>query len=159
VTPDEAGVPVIRHAAPLDLASLKGLFRRSALAHEDGRDALLAHPEALEFWFPKEGEWACRVAVLASRTIVGFATSLFGESVVELEDLFVEPEWMRRGVGRLLIEDATALARSRGRRRLEVTANPHALAFYEKTGFITDHPVATPLGDGLRMHLDVGSRP
>jgi hypothetical protein len=37
-----------------------------------------------------------------------------------------------------------------------VTANHHALAFYEKVGFVADGEVETRFGAGLRMHLDVG---
>jgi hypothetical protein len=34
-----------------------------------------------------------------------------------------------------------AIASGRGVRHVEVTANRHALAFYEKAGFVVDHDV------------------
>jgi hypothetical protein len=43
----------------------------------------------------------------------------------------------------------------RGTRRIEVTANPHALGFYEKAGFVVAHDVRTRFGPASRMHLDV----
>jgi GNAT superfamily N-acetyltransferase len=73
----------------------------------------------------------------------------------ELEDLFVDPDWMQRGVGRELVLDAVAIARAKGVPRIEVTANGHALAFYEKVGFVLDGVVETRFGPGSRMHLDV----
>jgi hypothetical protein len=51
--------------------------------------------------------------------------------------------------------DVVAHARNEGIRRIEVTANQHALVFYGKAGFIADHEVQTRFGPGIRMHLDV----
>jgi hypothetical protein len=48
-----------------------------------------------------------------------------------------------------------AHARNEGIGRIQVTANQHALVFYEKAGFVADHEVQTRFGPGLRMHLDV----
>src|ERR1700723_3553764 len=39
--------------------------------------------------------------------------------------------------------------------RVEVTANPHALAFYEKAGFVVYREVATRFRTAPRMRLDV----
>ena len=36
-----------------------------------------------------------------------------------------------------------------------VTANPNAVAFYVKAGFVDDGVVTTRFGPGLRMHADV----
>lgn len=36
-----------------------------------------------------------------------------------------------------------------------MTANQHALAFYQQTGFAVDHEVATRFGPASRMHLDM----
>ena len=96
-----------------------------------------------------------RVAVDADGTLVGFATTLGAGAVRELEDLFVEPAHHRRGVGALLVEDAVSLARRDGAARIEVTANPHASRFYIRVGFERDGEVATELGPGIRMHLDL----
>jgi GNAT superfamily N-acetyltransferase len=146
----------IRDASSEDLDVLGALFRRSSLVYEDGREALLAHPEVLVFSFPLHGDWACRVALDEGERIIGFATALFAGGRVELEDLFVDPDRMRQGVGRRLIADVEDLARRRGVNRIEVDANPRALGFYEKTGFVVDHVVQTQFGEGLRMHLSVG---
>ncbi len=140
---------LIRVASPGDIAALRDIFRRSSLSNEGDRDALLAHPEALELPALAVNEGRTRVAVAAGH-IVGFATLLGSE----LEDLFVDPNWMRRGIGRILVFDAISEARRNGLTRLEVTANPHALHFYASVGFLGDGTVETEFGPGERMHLD-----
>ena len=142
--------PLIRVAVPADLGALRDLFRRSSLSNAGDRASLLAHPEALEFSGLAVDEGRTRVAVVDGR-IVGFAT-LLGDG--ELEDLFVDPGWMRRGIGRALVLDAVALARAHGLARIEVTANGEALGFYESVGFVLDGAVETAFGRGSRMHLD-----
>jgi GNAT superfamily N-acetyltransferase len=51
-----------------------------------------------------------------------------------LEDLWVDPPWIGRGVGRLLFEHVADRARDLGARRLEWEAEPNALGFYERLG-------------------------
>jgi GNAT superfamily N-acetyltransferase len=51
-----------------------------------------------------------------------------------LRDLFVDPPFMRGGVGTMLFEDALAFARTAGVKRLEFVADPNAVGFYERYG-------------------------
>ena len=145
---------VIRDAGADDMAALSGVYRRSSLSNEGDRPNLLAHPETLEFSDLAVREGRTRAAVAAGG-VVGFASWLTAAVDFEIEDLFVEPEWMRRGIGRALVLDMIAIARGRGIGRVEVTANPHALAFYEKAGFVTYREVATMFGTAPRMRADV----
>jgi ribosomal protein S18 acetylase RimI-like enzyme len=140
----------IRAAVIEDLSSLRDVFRRASLSNDGDRDALLAHPEVLDFSSIAVDEGRTRVAVADGR-IVGFATLLGSE----LEDLFVDPDWMRRGIGRSLVDDAIAIAGAQGATRIEVTGNDHALGFYERVGFVRDGTVQTEFGQGSRMHLDL----
>jgi N-acetylglutamate synthase-like GNAT family acetyltransferase len=94
-----------------------------------------------------------RVAT-ADHHVVGFATTVHAGRVLELEDLFADPNWMRRGVGHRLVRDVVAVAEREHVQRVEVTANPHAPAFYERVGFVHDGEVETRFGAGARMHLD-----
>jgi GNAT superfamily N-acetyltransferase len=145
---------VVRDAVPADVAVLRQLYRRASLSNEGDRMNLLANPDALEFPGLGGDDRRTRVATAGDR-IAGFATSVPAGGVIELDDLFVDPAWMRRGVGRALVLDAVAIARDLGARSIEVTANQHALVFYGKAGFIADHEVRTRFGPGIRMHLDV----
>jgi GNAT superfamily N-acetyltransferase len=152
------GVPVIalliRGAGADDFGVVSDLYRRSSLSNDGDRDALLGHPEALVFPSASIREGRTRVAVSDGR-IVGFATTRAIGRVAELDDLFVDPDWMRRGVARALVHDALAIGKARGTTRIDVTANPHALAFYEAVGFVVDGVTETEFGVGTRMHLDV----
>ncbi|SLN73028.1 GNAT family N-acetyltransferase [Oceanibacterium hippocampi] len=51
-----------------------------------------------------------------------------------IENFFVAPEWIGRGLGGLLWRDLIARARRAGMRRLVVDADPHAAGFYERGG-------------------------
>jgi GNAT superfamily N-acetyltransferase len=146
---------VIRDAVPADVAVLRQLYRRASLSNEGDRMNLLAHPDALEWGGLGGDDRRTRVAATAGGRIAGFATSLPAGDALELDDLFVDPDWRRQGAARTLVLDVVAHARNEGIGRIQVTANQHALVFYEKAGFVADHEVQTRFGPGLRMHLDV----
>jgi GNAT superfamily N-acetyltransferase len=133
-------------------------FDDRTLSNEGDRASLLAHPDALEFSDRAVADGRVRVAVIDDR-IVGFATVLVTGQIGELEDLFVDPDWMRRGIATALVLDAHANARKQGVTRIEVTANGHALAFYESVGFVSDGISQTQFGRGHRMPVDVAPSP
>jgi GNAT superfamily N-acetyltransferase len=110
----------------------------------------------LEFGDAGVREQRTRVATVDGR-IVGFATTAPHALGIELEDLFVDPEWMRRGIASALVQDAADTARAAGHTRLELTANHHALAFYEHAGFVIDGEAQTRFGSALQMHLHLGA--
>jgi GNAT superfamily N-acetyltransferase len=145
---------LIRDAVPGDMGALRDVFRNSSLSNDGDRMNLLAHPDALELSDLAVTGGRTRAAV-ADGAIVGFATWLSAGDAIEIEDLFVDPERMGQGIGRALVLDLIAIARGRGVRRVEVTANQHALAFYEKAGFVAGHEVETRFGPAPRMHLEV----
>ncbi len=146
---------LIRDAGPADVVMLREVFRRSSLSNDGDRLNLLANLDTLEFSDAAVSEGRTRVAVVADGRLAGFATSHIAGDAVELDDLFVDPGWMRRGTGRALVADVIALAPNHGARRVEVTANQHALAFYGRVGFVLDQEVPTRFGPAPRMHLDV----
>jgi GNAT superfamily N-acetyltransferase len=146
---------VIRDAVPADVAALRQVYRRASLSNDGDRANLLANPDVLEWGGLGGDDRRTRVAVTAGGCMAGFVTSLPAGDALELDDLFVDPGWMRQGVARALVLDVVAHARNQGIRRIEVTANQHALVFYGKAGFIADHEVQTRFGPGIRMHLDV----
>ena len=139
-----------------DVKVLRDLFRRSSLSNDGDRDHLLANPDALAFSGASVRDGRTRVATDEAGRIVGFVTTVPAAGCVELEDLFVEPDSMRRGVGTALVLDAVARARHDGEARLEVTANQHALAFYQSVGFTFDRAVETRFGSAPRMVLHLG---
>jgi GNAT superfamily N-acetyltransferase len=86
------------------------------------------------------------VAVDEDGMIVGFVSTLLIDGGLELEDLFVEPQRMRQGIARRLVDDVLGLARTVGVDSVWVTANPHAMAFYAAVGFVPDGTVQTRFG-------------
>jgi len=146
---------MIRDAVPADLSALCDVFRRSSLSNAGDRANLLAHPEVLELSDVAVRQSRTRVAIDTDGRVVGFATALPVGDIVEVEDLFVDPEWMRRGIGRALMADLTARAVRHGVGRVEVTANPHAMAFYGQMGFVFDRDVETRFGPAARLRLAI----
>ncbi len=148
----------IRPAGPGDLGALREVYRLASLSNAGDRAALLAEPEVLLFDGQGVAEGRTGVAVAADGAVLGFVTSLLVGDAMELEDLFVHPRSMRRGVGRLLVEDVVETAGRQGVHHLLVTANPHATAFYEAVGFVPDGVAQTRFGPAARMRIDVPGR-
>jgi GNAT superfamily N-acetyltransferase len=147
---------VIPDAEPDEASALEDLQRRASLAWEDQREQLEANPGAIEVTPGLVADGQGPVATDSGQRL-GFSVTLPGAAgAAELDGLFVEPDAWGRGVGRALVDDAAERAWKRGARRLEVTANPRALGFYEKLGFVGDGFVATWFGPGQRMHRDLG---
>jgi GNAT superfamily N-acetyltransferase len=141
----------LRDATLADHQDLEGVFRRASLSNENDRASLLEHPEWLAL--PERGirEGRMRLATDEGDVVVGFSTFFIRDAVAELEDLFVDPGHRRRGVAELLVLDISKRVRELGFETLEVTANPHAMAFYEYMGFIACDLVATEFYDAPRM--------
>jgi GNAT superfamily N-acetyltransferase len=146
---------VIRTGAQPDLLAVRGVFRRSSLANAGDRGVLLAHPDVLIWAGGSLRDGRTRVAVDAGGTIVGFATVVPEDGFVELDDLFVEPRLMRRGIARALVADAVERARAAGFDQMRVTANDHAMAFYRAVGFVPDGTAQTRFEVARRLRLDI----
>jgi len=148
----------VRDAVAGDEPALARIFRAASLSNAGDRDALLAHPEALTLPHDVLACGRTRVATSADGTVVGFArTRPTDRGVLELEDLFVDPDAMGRGVARQLILRIVIEAASEDVVRIDVTANCHARDFYRAVGFVTGAPVDTEFGPAQRMHLDVAT--
>src|SRR5262249_61409416 len=99
-------VALIRDARPDEALALESLQRRASDVSEEYRAHLAAHPDAIVPPHRAIAEGRVRVAVDASGQRLGFSVVLpVEDGRCELDDLFVEPDWMRRGVGRLLVHD------------------------------------------------------
>jgi GNAT superfamily N-acetyltransferase len=153
-----AVVDAIRDARPDEAPALAALQRRFADVWDEYRAQLAANPDAIEPPHRAIADGRVRVAVDASGRLLGFSVVLpIRDGRCELDDLFVEPEWMRRGVGRLLVADLTARAAAAGASHVDVIANPNALAFYERLGFETTGQASTRFGEAPRMSLELRS--
>jgi ribosomal protein S18 acetylase RimI-like enzyme len=143
---------MIRLGTAADLTAASGVYRRASLSNADDRDNLLAHPEYLILGPEGLAEGRTHVAE-EDGSVVGFATWAETAGTIELEDLFVDPDYRRRGIAMALVNRIAEILRARGAERLEVTANPHAMGFYRAAGF-TDCGVAeTNFGAAPRLVL------
>jgi GNAT superfamily N-acetyltransferase len=142
---------VIRPAVPSEQKALEALQWRASLENPGDRDALLAHPDAIEL--PIDQIVAGHVFVAEQDGgLVGFAVVLPREDgAAELDGLFVDPSSWRRGIGRQLVDRCAEVALARGSSTLHVIGNNHAEGFYSSCGFERLGAVPTRFGDGLSM--------
>jgi GNAT superfamily N-acetyltransferase len=145
---------MIRLGVLADLPAAADVFRRASLSNAGDRDNLLAHPEYLIL--APEGLAEGRTYVAdEDGAVVGFATWAEADGTVELEDLFVDPDWRRRGIATALVSRIVEVLRARGVEIIEVTANEHALGFYGAAGFIRSGVDQTVFGAAPRMSLAI----
>ena len=146
---------IIRPAVVAEREQLEALQWRASLNNPGDRAALLAHPDAIELPTKQIEEGGVFVAETMGK-IAGFAAILprpDGDS--ELDALFVEPDFWRRGIGRLLVEHCASAARALGAKSLHVIGNPHAEDFYRNSGFKLLGTQQTRFGSGLLMKKTV----
>ncbi len=79
------------------------------------------------------GKLTAFVAQAGERTVGWCSLEPRGE-VWWLGDLWVEPEWIGRGVGGRLFRHGARHAQRAGAKRLEWEAEPNSIGFYEKMG-------------------------
>jgi GNAT superfamily N-acetyltransferase len=86
--------------------------------------------------------------------IIGFATLARKESQLCLQDLWVRPSRMGRGVGRALFRHAQRRGRELGFATFDLESDPHATGFYERMGAERIGTMTTTL-EGRPRHLPV----
>jgi GNAT superfamily N-acetyltransferase len=149
-----AGVSV-RRATADDVPALSDIYRRSSLSNVADREGLLASPHLMAWAGDGVATGRTQVALDANGRLLGFATVVPLDIGLELEDLFVDPDFMRRGVATHLMTVVVEQAVSAGAPWMEVTGNPHAAEFYASIGFVAVGRVQTTLGDAPRLRLSL----
>ena len=81
-------------------------------------------------YFEENESW---VAVEGEKPIA-FYTLEDKNGIAWLENLWVLPEYIGKGIGKDLFFHAVTLARGRGYKILQLEADPNAMGFYEKMG-------------------------
>ena len=77
---------------------------------------------------------SCNTATNTDKPVAVSVAQPLSSYTVELEYFFVDPEWMRRGVGSYLYLATCAYYGSQKRKRLEFYADRHARDFYHHMG-------------------------
>ena len=133
----------LRPATPADVPALVGLIRELAV-YEKLEHLVQATPERLapHLFGPRPVAEAV-VAESAEGSVVGFAlfftnfSTFLAQPGLYLEDLYVQPAWRGRGIGKALLRHLGALAVERGCGRFEWSVldwNAPAIGFYEALG-------------------------
>ncbi|RIK30518.1 MAG: GNAT family N-acetyltransferase [Anaerolineae bacterium] len=65
---------------------------------------------------------------------IAFYTLQDRDGIVWIENLWVMPEYIGKGIGQELFLHAIEMARQRGYKSLQLEADPNAMGFYEKMG-------------------------
>ena len=86
----------VRDAMVGDFGEMAMVYRRASLSNEGDRSLLLAHPEYLDLSADAVLAGRSLVAVVKGR-VVGFASVVAVEDGVDLEAIFVDPDWMPPG--------------------------------------------------------------
>jgi GNAT superfamily N-acetyltransferase len=145
---------VIRRAAPEERKLLTGITVRSR-AHW-GYDAARFRAWVARLELSEEMFLAVEpyVAEIDGSPVGWAALKQPVDGLCVLEELWVEPEWMGRGVGAQLFRHAVERARELGAHRLEWVSEPGAVGFYEKMG---GHPVRQEVSRSFGHRMPVMS--
>jgi N-acetylglutamate synthase-like GNAT family acetyltransferase len=133
----------LRQARPDEAQLLTDLAMRSKQSNgyddefmEQCRDELAVTEKSLlaaEYWVAEAGAKSSAVNGTVCGC-VGLSVDEAGTSA-EVYSFFIDPDWKRKGIGRLLWQDLVNRAGNMGIRQLRLDADPSAVAFYEAIGF------------------------
>lgn len=136
----------LRAATRADVTAIVGLIRELAV-YEKLEHLVVATPELIEPHLfgprPAAEVAVAEVEVDGAARVVGFAlwftnfSTFLGRPGLYLEDLYVQPAFRGRGLGRALLGHVGALAVARGCGRFEWSVldwNENAIRFYERMG-------------------------
>jgi GNAT superfamily N-acetyltransferase len=90
------------------------------------RPQLTFNPE----YFEENESWIAEI----NHTPIAFYTLTEKDESAWIENLWVSPEFIGKGVGKEMFLHALELARERGYKRIQLEADPNAVGFYEKMG-------------------------
>ena len=71
----------------------------------------------------------------------------------KIRAFFVDPAWVRRGIGSLILEACENAARKAGFTRLEMGATLSGVAFYRAKGYAALEELEVPLGNGETLPI------
>lgn len=153
---------ILRPAAPADVSVLFELIRALA-EYEKLSHAVTGSAAELEQHLFGDRPYAEAIVAECDGKAVGFALFLHNYSTfltkpgIYLEDLFVLPEYRRRGIGKAMLSYLAELAVDRGCGRLEWSVldwNSPAIAFYQSLGasILPDWRICRVTGEEL-AHL------
>lgn len=111
------------------------------------------------------GGWSKRKTLYGGDHWAGREDSLLDpqKDAAKIRAFFVDPDWVRRGIGTLILDACESAAIADGFRRLEMGATLTGVAFYRICGYIEREKLAVPLKNGeslpiVRMEKQIAGR-
>ena len=135
---------IIRAAAPAEAADLSALVMR-AKAHWGYSVETLDRWRAELGIFPEDIHARPMFVAAIDSSTAGFYSLRPSSTSWELDNLWVAPELMHRGIGRSLLLHAVDTARRAGATEILIDADPNAEAFYLSCGAVRRGQVAAPI--------------
>lgn len=124
---------IIRRARPEEAEVLTQLALRSkrSWGYDDTFMSAIANDMIVRSDYLKN-----EYAVVAQRDdgIAGYAILRLDGGQAYLRDLFVDPLFMRKGVGAALFDHMLVFAKNQGAKRLALVSDPNAVGFYRRYG-------------------------
>ena len=77
---------------------------------------------------------AAKVAIRENKMAGYFTLKSSGSTAVELEHMFVDPDFFRSGIGTQLFRLAVGVAREHKATEIQLISDPNAVGFYQKMG-------------------------
>jgi GNAT superfamily N-acetyltransferase len=112
------------------------------------------------------GGWSKRKTLYGGDVWRGREDSLLDPrtDAAKIRAFFVDPDWVRRGIGSILLDACEAAAISEGFQRLEMGATLTGVPFYRARGYAERENLGVPLANGetlpiVRMEKRVSSVP
>ncbi|MGA2696971.1 MAG: GNAT family N-acetyltransferase [Terriglobales bacterium] len=101
------------------------------------------------------GGWSKRKTLYGGDVWAGREDSLLDpkKDAAKIRAFFVHPEWVRRGIGGMILEACESAAKAAGFRRLEMGATLTGVEFYRVKGYAELEKLAVPLGDGEELPI------
>jgi N-acetylglutamate synthase-like GNAT family acetyltransferase len=138
----------VRQAVPADTLQLNTVMRHASLAIETGEvlQRLRNEPELLQV----DGTLIDSGQVVlaeADGVVVGLASFVIIEGAyAELDGMFVDPSYWRRGIGKIIFEAVERELTARQATGIRVVSSASAVDFYKSVGFSIVGEESTSLG-------------
>ncbi|PZO81340.1 MAG: GNAT family N-acetyltransferase [Mesorhizobium amorphae] len=132
----------VRKAEKADIPTVLALYAQADF--NDGRVVSVAEAEALFDTFSRYPDYAVYLAEIEGEPVGTFCLmrvdniAHWGTPVAMVESVVVSEHHQRRGIGRLMMQEAAGLAQAKGCYKLVLSSNQnsaHAHAFYAALGF------------------------
>jgi len=101
------------------------------------------------------GGWSKRKTLYGGDVWAGREDSLLDpkKDAAKIRAFFVHPEWVRRGIGGMILDACEKAAIEAGFRRLEMGATLTGVPFYRMRGYAELEKLAVPLGEGEELPI------